>query len=218
VLNKYLYDCYTQKEYNKIILKEFRRIKEVIKPEKIIFNKNNKYFMVIDTETACGFKDPKIVQISWCIFDNNYNIIKERDYIINPEGFIIDQITFNIHKISNEKAELYGYNYKYVYDILFLDMNDIDLIIGHNLIYDINVLLKDFERKKMFKFIDLISKKNKFCTLKHLRKVTGKPYKLKNAYLEFVDSNIDENSLHNSMYDVQCTTKLFQKLISNKLL
>ena len=135
-------------------------------PNKFHVLKNKKIFIVDTETTGLPIRKPKIytpaqyynykdyekydpsrmVQLSWTIMhviDNSKtDIIK--DYMIKPSGFIIPDSKFHnvTHKIAMEK----GFELSQLVLILLQDLNSVDFIIGHNIWFDINIIMSELSR------------------------------------------------------------------------
>ena len=132
--------------------------------------------LVIDTETTGLPKRntsiykteewPYIIQLSFILFDTiSLNIIyKYNEYIKPPENITISQDSFNIHKISNEFVNKNGIN---IVDAL-TSLNTIlmmsDLIIGHNISFDKQIIIVEFIRNNIK---SNLTNQKYFCTMKN---------------------------------------------------
>ena len=139
-------------------------------------------------------KWPYIVQFSYLIYDdqnNNNNLIKIRDHIMKlPATFQMDQENIQIHGITNEISQKKGIHFENIIEEVVKDFQSVDLIVAHNLEFDLNLLKIEMMRKilnyrlidsftfpmktrsknkneKMFySFLDLLKiNKNYFCTM-----------------------------------------------------
>jgi DNA polymerase III epsilon subunit-like protein len=94
---------------------------------------------------------PHVVQFSYIIYDTEINkIIKKVDFIIKiPKNINISDEVSDIHGITNFISQTSQYK---IEDALLVFSNDylnygIDLIIGHNLRFDINMLKVELMRE-----------------------------------------------------------------------
>ena len=78
---------------------------------------------------------PRIVQMSWGIYDINGNTIKFEDHIIKPIGFTISKESEKIHNISQERALTEGVLLDDILDKFQTDLKMVNLkcIIAHNI-------------------------------------------------------------------------------------
>ena len=189
--------------------------------------KINGYLTYDNYKVNESYNSSRIVSIAW-YYDNNFdntkiNYNKINEYIRKPIDF--DNIpTTHIHGISYEQAILEG-----------LDLNDIiynknfhnniinsDIIIGHNCLFDINILLNELYRNSFmdtFNYLEqLLLNKNYFCTgeigreickIRNISKSNIYKYKmpkLSELYYYYFMEN-PKNS-HNASDDVLSTLKI----------
>jgi DNA polymerase III epsilon subunit-like protein len=176
---------------------------------------------------------PYIVQFSYIILDIDLNkIIKIKDVIIKiPSDISITEETSNIHGITNEISKEKGISIEIIMDEFFVDILDIDLIVAHNLSFDLNMvkcellrLIKDNSNstKYNFYFNEIINFKKMYCTMQEsidLCNIEAK-YKNGNKYIKFpklveLYEKLFETTpkkLHNSLNDVAVCTRCFIKL------
>jgi DNA polymerase III epsilon subunit-like protein len=207
-------------------------------------------FIVYDTETTGlpASKNaevtstelwPYIVQFSYVKYDTEINCLEEKDYIIKiPEKTIMDEKNIAIHGITNEMSQLKGVNIKTVVDEFIHDIEDVDLVIGHNLEFDLKMMVVELFRimnestdkvvKQIYqeKMNQLYSLNKYYCTMKKSINIC----KLPNPYKKYKDQykypRLDElhmhlfgtkpQKLHNSLNDVMVTFRCFYKLYFDK--
>jgi len=202
--------------------------------------------LVFDTETTGLPKSkimnqetlhlwPHIVQFSYIIYDTDTNtFLSTSDKIVKMcDNVSIPEESTKIHGITNQNSQLKGINITDILDDFFKDLMKIDLLVGHNVAFDLNILkiellriiyaneknvLKSF--KKYFHFI--INFKNICCTLQDSIQLCnikaldkhGKTY-LKFPKLTELHEKLFStvpNNLHNSLNDVVVTLRCFLKL------
>jgi len=90
---------------------------------------------------------PRIVQIAWLLCDNNGKILKQKDYIIKPDGFEIPMKSVSFHGITTDFAQIHGKKIKTVLDE-FLDVIDDKsiILVVHNYEFDGNCLGAEYFR------------------------------------------------------------------------
>lgn len=153
--------------------------------------------IVFDTETTGLPKSknvneidkwPHIVQFSYVIYNTDtQKIEKVVDEIIKlPENIIMEQEVINIHGITNEISQSKGVSINKVIVDFMIDLQNVDLLVGHNLTFDINMLIVEILRitKEKEKYnnnldsesnnkvdywcnglINIINQKKKLCTM-----------------------------------------------------
>ena len=185
---------------------------------------------------------PYIVQFSYVIYDTEINkIIKTVDLVIKiPENINISDEVSDIHGITNFISQTSQYK---IEDALLYFSNDylnynIDLIVGHNLIFDINMLKIELMReinnknnlinKRQFsqlldnlndinqdskEFYCTMQKSLELCNLKTKNKY-GKEYlkfpKLNELHVKLFNSS--PKNLHNSLNDVLICLRCYYML------
>jgi len=186
----------------------------------------------IDVETL--YKWPYIVQFSYIIYDTDLNtILRINDNIIKiPTNVMITSENSNIHGITKEMTELNGVNLTLVIDTFIEDFNNSNIVVAHNLNFDLNILKVemlrsindeqlDINKKRMYStFIDTLNKSNKlYCTMQEnidlcnisLTNKFGKQY-IKFPKLEELHEKLFKTkpkNLHNSLNDVLITLRCF---------
>ena len=180
-------------------------------------------------------KWPHIVQFSFIIFDTELDQICEtKDFIIKLDIEIPEEST-KIHGITNEISRNKGINIENVLNVFFYYLREVDLLVCHNVSFDINMihieLLRIINNKKYpqahikaYKLdLHLLTNyKNIFCTLqesidlcniKALDKF-GREYAKfpKLSELHYKLFNTIPNNLHNSFIDILVTLRCFMEL------
>lgn len=188
---------------------------------------------------------PYIVQFSYVIFDTDLNdIVKSSDKIVKlNDGVTIPEDSIKIHGITNEKSQENGYDIKDILTNFFADLKDSDLMVGHNVSFDINMIkiellrmiyetnsnVKEnylFECKSNLHF--LTNYTNIYCTMKETVnlcniKATDKNGRKYTKYPKLVELHETlfksiPNNLHNSFNDILVTLRCAMMLkFSNDL-
>ena len=117
-------------------------------------------FLIFDTETTGLPKNfrapisdlenwPRMVQIAWQLHDQYGSLIENKNYIIKPDGYDIPYKSEKIHGISTNYANRFGKDIVYVLDDFKRVLSSTEIIVGHNIQFDINILLSEFLRYKI---------------------------------------------------------------------
>ena len=170
---------------------------------------------------------PQIVQFSYIIFDTTNNeIIQIEDHIILVSIPISDEST-KIHGITNEISLKNGKTIDKIINKFVFDMNCVDVVIGHNLQFDLNMVESECLRNESWKNIDFILNYNKyFCTMLNNIELCGikridKKGKTYNKYPSLSELHqylygIIPNNLHNSLHDILICLRCFVQIIYKK--
>lgn len=210
--------------------------------------------LVVDTETTGIPKSklltegtiplwPHIVQFSYIIYDTDLNkIIKIVDFVIKiPANINISDEVSNIHGITNFISQNSQYK---INDALIHFINDyykfnVDLLVGHNLSFDINMIKAELmremipnidttDKREFAKFLDTLNDTTNentpklYCTMSHsiqlcnlkLKSKFGKEFlkfpKLNELHIQLFNSS--PRNLHNSLNDVLVCLRCYYML------
>lgn len=198
---------------------------------KILFFDTETTGLPLDFDEPCtNVKNwPRLVQLSWILEDTETNEVTEHDFIIKPDGFIIPCAATKIHHITNGWAERKGKPLKLVLLQFVLDLLEADLLVAHNIEFDLNIVTAELYRLKkdnrgvvgdfIKQIIKELSAKPIYCTMKHGANYTKieVPYqddykwpKLAELYRHFFGN--DFKGAHNSLYDIRATRDCFWKM------
>lgn len=181
-------------------------------------------------------KWPYIVQLSFILFDTSTNdIIETKDCIIKiPDEINISSESTAIHNITNEMTKK-GETINDVLKEFFDKLRKVDLLVGHNIEFDINMIYIELlriiyykENISSYKFdLHLLKNfKNIYCTMQesidlcNIQMTTklGKEYKKYPKLSELHEKlfGITPKNLHNSFVDILITLRCFMKLKYDK--
>jgi DNA polymerase III epsilon subunit-like protein len=181
---------------------------------------------------------PHIVQFSYVVYDTDENdIVESFDTIVKvKEDVIIPEESTKIHLITNKISMCDGRPIDIVFNNFFYQLRNVDLLVGHNVAFDINMItvellrliyddttiseeeMKDYKQNlhflTNFKYIYCTLKESiLLCNIKALNKF-GKEYikfpKLAELHQKLFESS--PNKLHNSFNDILVTLRCFMKL------
>ena len=186
-----------------------------------------KKFLFFDTETTGLPSDfnlpryvvenwPRLVQLSWIVTDEMGNHVKEADHIVKPVGFLIPTEASDVHGITTETALQKGNDLAEVLAEFLNDFKDADLIVGHNIEFDKNVVGAEIIRMGIQ---DIMDSKPAICTLKSSIDYCAIPNKKRDGYkypnlqeLHLKLFNKPFEDAHNSASDIAATERCFWKL------
>lgn len=140
--------------------------------------------LILDTETTGLPKNrnssiystdewPNVIQISYIVIDTRLQ--DEDKYIITDKvntyikiTFPIPQDSIAIHGITDDILNTKGVDIIYALNILNNTINECDLIIGHNISFDKQLLIVENIRHNI---ISSFPKKPSFCTMKNVQTI-----------------------------------------------
>ena len=184
---------------------------------------------------------PYSVQFSYIVYEDETNsILKMRDFIVRlPQDITISDESIRIHGITNEISRRDGVDIECVIDEFIQDYNAVDLLVAHNLNFDLTVLQADMMRvikrnqitaNKIQTYKNFIASLNKskklYCSMQESIELCDIKayYKDGREYVKFPKlSELHDklfqsvpNNLHNSMNDVIVCLRCFYKINHNK--
>lgn len=170
--------------------------------------------LIFDTETTHLLSektkaDCRIIQLAWIMYDTKTNSCEENNFILNSHSEITNS---HIHGITTEISAK-GYNFEEIIDIFLEDVKNSDIIVGHNLKYDLNALQVELERlDDRFDDINNLFNKPTYDTMREAcTKFKLKKYpKLVNLYKMFFGKEFD--NAHNALEDVKATLECYKQL------
>jgi len=171
---------------------------------------------------------PHIVTLSSISFDmNNIKLDKYEDDIIKiPKEVVISDENFAFHKLTQKCIQKKGISIESVIEKFMKDYDKADLVVGHNIYFDLEMLRielarlifkKDESCEKWTNYYRILmnSKSKRYCTChnKITKNLCGKIPKLIELY-KMLFNETPEN-LHTSLWDVNATLRCYVKIIND---
>jgi len=163
------------------------------------------------------YNNARIVQVSYIVTDEEYNIVEESDTIIKADNFTITNSRF--HGITESISQTNGVAFVEWAKLFYESLKRCDTIIAHNLDFDINVLRAELYRYSLTYIITLIDTKHFLCTMKTTKNLVQATFKnsnivkdpnLKELYFYATGEHLENH--HNSFYDTQNLYTVVKKL------
>lgn len=190
-------------------------------------------FLIFDTETTGLPKKydapitqadnwPRIVQIAWQLHDPWGKLIRHEGIIIYPDNWEVPYEAEKVHGISTALARREGQKADQVYKKFLGILAEADVIAGHNLQFDINVLASELYRYG-FDYQPLLQKRKldtcdeSTALLTQIPGGKGGKFKFPNLtelYRHIFGEAFEE--AHNATADVEATARCFFELIRRK--
>lgn len=173
-----------------------------------------KKILLFDTETT-GVKawDDRIVQFG-AIFGSfdpttwEFFIERTINQVINPRKEI-PQVCIDIHGITNQFAERFDPMESYIKEFLAY-FAKADYIVGHNIDYDMRMLLGEIGLCNVI--AREVENKKKICTMKTWAEFKGgKRPKLEALHLELIGKGFE--NAHDAMADITATKDVFLEMV-----
>lgn len=176
-------------------------------------------YLFVDTETSgISTATSRSVQIAWVLTDTCGRAVIEKCQIIRPEGFEIEPGAARVHGISQARANFEGLPIRDVLLDLKKSLDLADILIGHNIQFDVSILENDARAAKIGLTLHDFPK---FCTMKgsakwcEIAKLNGKSgFKWPTlSELHRRCLGHDFEGAHDALNDVQATKRCFFKLL-----
>lgn len=156
---------------------------------------------------------PRVVSIAYKINDEITKHI-----VLNQSGMKIPWEATAIHGITNEMCEQSRKNIIDALVEMLVELDEdkqaTDIIIGHNLYFDLSIIKAELIRRNdqilYLKFSDLVQKEKRRDTMWKTIKFCGKMPKLTELYFKLFGTTF---SAHNAKEDVDATYKCFVELV-----
>ena len=108
-------------------------------------------YLIFDTETtglpnnwSAPITDtdnwPNCVQLAWQIYNNKGELLDVQSYIIDIKEKEIPLDVSSIHKITTENSRHHGISIEEVLAKFSDAIASVDYVIGHNVLFDINII------------------------------------------------------------------------------
>ena len=185
-------------------------------------------YLIYDTETTGLPKNfsapvsdsdnwPRLVQVAWQLHDDMGELIEVKNFIVRPEGFTIPYNAEKIHGISTKRAQEQGVDLAFVLEEFNKAVAKSEYIVGHNIIFDINIMGAEFYRTQMEtslmdeKSIDTKNEGTEFCAIPGGRGGKFKWPTLTELHVKLFKEGF--SAAHNASADVEATTRCFLELV-----
>jgi DNA polymerase-3 subunit alpha len=193
----------------------------------MIFLKMSSIILIFDIETHAftnevknGISDLRCVQLAWQKRSVSGELLGKKNYLIQPDQWVVSEKAANLHGISTEKASKEGKPLMVVAKEFAADLAESSLCVGHNLeSLDVPVICNELKRCFLEEAVQKIKTMPRFCTMKagtDVAKIPGfygkyKWPKLSELYSSLFAGKGFEGA-HDASVDVEITAQCYFKL------
>ena len=154
---------------------------------------------------------PHIVQMSFILFDDENLKYIEYDYIIKTSAEIENS---SIHGITKSMNTAQGFAFSDIYEIYLLCLKQADIVVGHNLSFDLKMIQAECFRNQR----EYVAPRITYCTMMSTTKICNLPNhkwpKLDELHTYLFQEKA--NNLHNALQDcvicLRCYLKIMNKV------
>lgn len=158
---------------------------------------------------------PRMLQLAWILKEDDKEPVEKSFFIVVDFDIKADAVA--VHGIDREKLDAEGVPLQDVLNDFYKDLESADIIIGHNVNFDRQVVAYEFMRNAMTNAADLMSKKKMFCTMKttttfcNIPGLYGPKFpKLQELYKTLFKKEFQNG--HNALHDIRATMECFFEL------
>ena len=181
-------------------------------------------FIVLDTETHALASDStditqdlRLVQLTAIKIDQEGTELARLSNIVSPQGFTIRSAATKIHGITMKKACQDGISINSILSDLERLLTETDVLISHNLEFDIGVLKNEFRIQNNDNGLKLIQQAQHVCTMRETKDLCQIPgrYGYKWPSLSELHEYLfgeEVKVIHNSDDDAEICLKCFKEL------
>ena len=162
------------------------------------------------------YRTSRIVQWSWSVHDKEGNTVAEEDHIVRPNLAEYRIQNEQFHGISEAKARIHGISFDDVLTKFKSYLDNADILVGHNVNFDKNVLLAELYRRGYQSEADTLLSRTWHCTMERSTQLCGlkasnktKPPKLRELMHALGIAEEKGRAFHNSKHDVYYTAKCY---------
>ena len=161
---------------------------------------------------------PRLIQLAWIVTDEVGNIVKRQNYIIKPDGFVINDKIAVLTSINTTRAQREGVELVNALSEFMADIEEAQLVIGHNIDFDMHIVGCELFRENMNynklmtkPSICTMQKSTNFCAIPSNGNHAGYKWpKLEELHQKLFGTTF--SGAHDAMSDVEATRKCYFEL------
>lgn len=161
---------------------------------------------------------PRLIQLAWIVTDEIGNIVKRQNYIIKPDGFVINDKIAVLTSINTTRAQREGVELINALSEFMADIEEAQLVIGHNIDFDMHIVGCELFRENMNynklmtkPSICTMQKSTNFCAIPSNGNHAGYKWpKLEELHQKLFGTTF--SGAHDAMSDVEATRKCYFEL------
>lgn len=104
------------------------------------------------------YDSSRIVSVAWMVYDKNGSVVNSSHIIVKPDGFTSSPGALKVHGITDEYATQFGTSIHDIFDELYQDLKNCNIVVGYNVKFDYNILLSECYRYHCKDIINILKK------------------------------------------------------------
>lgn len=180
--------------------------------------------LFFDTETTgLNRSTARIVQLAWILSNSNGSEVSRSSMIIKPSGYSIPESAAAIHNITTEYALENGVPLKKCLKQMAELVDDVKLLVAHNISYDSSILKEEFHRAGLnYPFgktpvVCTMKSSTEYCELPKNSDIPGYKYpKLEELYRHLF--GYDFLDAHDALADAEACKQCYFELVERNVL
>jgi DNA polymerase III subunit epsilon len=157
---------------------------------------------------------PRMVQLAWVSYNENFELTDEKMFIIQPEGYEIPVDVSKIHGITTERAKKEGLDLEFVLNEFRTAMSKAKYLVAHNITFDEKIVGAEFLRKQIKSLPNKLSRFDTMVIGTDVCKIPGKKgYKWPNLNeLHKTLFHKEFDGAHDALVDVKACANCFWEM------
>lgn len=161
---------------------------------------------------------PRLIQLAWIVTDEAGNIVKRQNYVIKPNGFVINDKIAVLTSINTARAQREGVELVNALSEFMADIEEAQFVIGHNIDFDMHIVGCELFRENMNynklmtkPSICTMQKSTNFCAIPSNGNHAGYKWpKLEELHMKLFGTTFF--GAHDALADVEATRKCYFEL------
>ena len=147
---------------------------------------------------------PRMVQLAWRLMLDEDTLIKEQEYLIQPDGWDIPPRATEVHGITQAQAMALGVPLRRALETFTKDVEEAKRLVAHNIRFDAKIVGAELYRCGM---VNVIAQRPHTCTMQ----MKGRKWaKLGAVYEELFDKPLE--GAHDALVDTRACAEVFFEL------
>jgi DNA polymerase III epsilon subunit-like protein len=163
-----------------------------------------------------GYAGARVVQVAWVELNGDGRTLARHNYVIRPEGFAVPAEATRIHGISHEAAARDGVPFASAARALRAALARCDLVVAHNLRFDLSVLLSECYRRGLERTAAALLGAPRFDTMLEGRRDRGLAKAPRLVELHALLFGRACRQVHDALDDARIAARCYARLVRDR--